>query len=90
MQQSLFLGREVLDGDAEGLRRILAGHTGCERTATELLITLDRARRDAEVRYCWVWRRAADEGPGWRVHFTYEPAALAPEPAELEQESCMA
>ena len=33
---------------------------------------------------------AADEGPGWRVHFTYEPAALAPEPAELEQESCMA
>lgn len=87
MERSLFLGREVLDGDAEGLRRILADHTGSDHAATDLLITLDRARRDAEVRYCWVWRRAADEGTGWRVHFAYESA---PTTAELEQEACMA
>ena len=78
MDQSLYLAREVLDGDAESLRRVLVDHTRCERTATDLLVKLDRARRDREVSYCVLWPRPADVSDpdaSWRIHFGYEAAA---------------
>lgn len=78
METTIFLGREVLEGDCESLRRVLLAHTGCEKTATELLLTLDRSRRDGQVGYCVL--RATDGHPdtgsrSWSFRFGAEVAA---------------
>lgn len=81
MEQSIFLAREVLNGDAEALRRLLADETRSDRAATDLLIALDRARRDREISYCVLWPCAGEESAGgWRIHFAYAaPQATNPE-----------
>lgn len=78
MHDSLYLAREILDGDPERLRRLLADHTGSERAATALVIEMDRARRDREVSHCVLYPRPAVIGDGhgdgrvWKVRFGYD------------------
>ena len=76
MEQSLFLGREVLDGNAEELRRILLDHTESERAATDLLVALFRAREGGSLSWCMLFSRAdegdEDRGHPWKVHFGYD------------------
>lgn len=73
MTRTLFLGREVLEGSPEELRSILRAHTASERAATELLLSLDRARRSGAVSYCYLYPRASEDScDGWKVRFGYE------------------
>jgi hypothetical protein len=73
MNRTLFLGREVLDGSPDELRSILRTHTESERAATELLLSLDRARRAGGVSYCFLYPHTAEDScDGWKVRFGYE------------------
>lgn len=51
-----------LDEDREGLRRLLAEHTGCERSAAGLFQAAMAACRQGTVRYCVVLPAAPREG----------------------------
>lgn len=80
MDQALYLVRDVLDGDPERLRRILADHTRSDGAAARLLLRLERARTAGALSHCLVYPGVdpEDEGEpgalGWKVRPAYEPA----------------
>lgn len=73
METTIFLGRELLSGDAATLHRILRAHTQCDRSAAELLQSVERGRREGRVRYCVLRAPGtpAGDGHGWAVQFSY-------------------
>ena len=77
MDQSLYLAGHLVHGDPERLRAILADHTQSPAAAAELLLGLDRARRDGPVSHCLVYRGHDPAGDAWKVRVSYEHAVPA-------------
>lgn len=73
METTIFLGREILSGDVEALRRILRAHTQCDRSATELLLSVERERRERAVSHCVLQTTGepSPTGQSWAVRFAY-------------------
>lgn len=73
----LHLDGIVLDRDPEELRRLLAEHTGCDRSAEELLAVATAARGTGSIRQLVILpgdhrSTAGREGErGWRLRVDY-------------------
>jgi hypothetical protein len=69
----LHIGSEVLYGDVETLRLLLADHTGSDRSAAALLGELAVALRDGPVQHVVVLPAKLDdeEEEKWRLRITH-------------------
>lgn len=78
MGGTLHIGADMVYGDVESLRQLLAAHTGSPRAAGALLNELAMALREGPVQHVVVLPAKAHEedaggGPRWRLRVTHAP-----------------